>query len=64
MFIKFSGSFHCELGSLKFSETDGNDHENLKKTIGFISKTTTLHEHHAFLYISVPVFERLRRKHA
>ena len=35
-----------------------------KKTIGFISKTTTLHVHPAFLYISLPVFARLRRKHA
>ena len=25
-----------------------------KKTIGFISKTTTLHVHHAFLYIFCP----------
>ena len=25
-----------------------------KKTIGFMSKTTTLHVHHAFLYISLP----------
>ena len=26
--------------------------KNVKKTIGFIRKTTTLHVHHAFLYIS------------
>ena len=29
-----------------------------QKTIGFISKTTTLHVHQAFLYISLPVFAR------
>ena len=27
--------------------------ENVKKTIGLMSKTTTLHVHHAFLYISL-----------
>ena len=35
-----------------------------QKTIFFISKTTTLHLHHAFLYISLPVFARLRRDSA
>ena len=30
--------------------TDGK--ENIKKKISLISKTTTLHVHHAFLYIS------------
>ena len=35
-----------------------------QKTIGFISKTTTLHEHHACLYISLPVFARLRPENA
>ena len=35
-----------------------------QKTIGFISKTTTLHVHHALLYISLPVFARLRRENA
>ena len=30
---------------------DGDDNENV--TIGLISKTTTLHVHHAFLYISL-----------
>ena len=32
--------------------------------IGFTSKTTTVHVHHAFLYISLPVFARLRRENA
>ena len=31
---------------LRCNNADGN--ENVKKTIGFISKTTTLHVHHAF----------------
>ena len=52
----------ASLGTLRSNDADGND--NVKKTIGFICKTTTFHVHHAFLYISLPVFARLRRKHA
>ena len=33
---------------------DGDDNENVKKAIDWISKTTTLHVHHAFLYIFLP----------
>ena len=33
---------------------DGNDNENVKEAIGWIGKTTALHVHHAFLYISLP----------
>ena len=50
------------IGTLRFNGADGN--ENVKKTIGFTGKTTTLHLHHFFLYISLPVFARLRREHA
>ena len=32
----------------------GRQRERKKKTIGLISKTTTLHVHHTFLYISFP----------
>ena len=32
---------------------DGDGKENVKKAVGLISKTTTLHVHHAFLYISL-----------
>ena len=46
----------------KSIDADGN--ENVKKTVSFISKATTLHVHHAFLYISLPVFARLRRERA
>ena len=38
------------LGTLRSNDADSN--ENVKKTKGLISKTTTLHVHHAFLYIS------------
>ena len=47
--------------ALRSNDADGNENVK-KKTIGLISKTTTLH--HAFLYISLPVFARLRREHA
>ena len=40
------------LGSLSNDEGDGN--EDVKKAIGLLRKTTTLHVHHAFLYISSP----------
>ena len=38
------------IGTLRNYDGDGN--EKVKKTIGLMSKTTTLHVHHAFLYIS------------
>ena len=37
------------LGTLRSNDAD--DNKNVKKTIGLISKTTTLHVHHTFLYI-------------
>ena len=40
------------LGTLRNHDQDGNG--NVKKTIGLMSKTTTLHVHHAFLCISLP----------
>ena len=40
------------LGSL--GNDDGEVNENGKEGIDLISKTATLHVHHAFLYISLP----------
>ena len=40
------------IGTLRDYDGDGNG--NAKNTIGFMSKTTTLHGHRAFLYISLP----------
>ena len=37
--------------TLRNYDSDGK--ENVKKAIGLMSKTTTLHVHHAFLYISL-----------
>ena len=42
------------LGSFSNDDGDGNGNEDVKKTIGLLRKTTTLHVHHAFLYISLP----------
>ena len=41
-----------KLGS--FSNDDGDGSEDVKKAIGLLRKTTSLHVHHAFLYISLP----------
>ena len=43
---------HLLLGTLRSNHADGN--ENVKKTIGFISKTTTWHVHHAFCTFLCP----------
>ena len=40
------------IGTLRSDDGDGNG--NATKAIGLISKTTILHLHHAFLYISLP----------
>ena len=38
------------LGSFSNDDSDGN--QDVKKAIGLLRKTPTLHVHHAFLYIS------------
>ena len=48
--------------TLRSNDADGE--ENVKKTIGFISKTTALHVHHTFFVHFFPVFARLRRENA
>ena len=40
------------IGTLRSDDGDGNG--NATKAIGLFSKTTVLHVHHAFLYISLP----------
>ena len=39
------------LGTVRFH--DDEDNENVKKAIGWIRKTTTLHVYHALFYISL-----------
>ena len=45
-------SFTLVIGTLRSNDAD--DSENVKKTIGLISKTAISHVHHTFLYISFP----------
>jgi len=52
----------AQLGSLSNDDADGN--ENGKKAIGLISKTTTLHVHHAFFVHFFAVIARLQRESA
>ena len=52
------------IGTLSFKIQRRERQQGRQKTVGFISKTTTLHVYHSFLYISLPVFARLRREHA
>ena len=57
--LRFGTSTHAQKLSVRemsvgnFSNGDGN--ENVKKAIGLLSKTTSLHVHHAILYISLPL---------
>ena len=57
--LSFGTSTHARKLSVRemsvgsFSNGDGN--ENVKKSIGLLSKTTSLHMHHTFLYISLPL---------
>ena len=46
-------SLNMVLGS--FSNDGGDGNENVKSAIGLLSKTTSWHVHHAFLYISLPL---------
>ena len=41
------------LGS--FSNDDGDGYENVKTAMGLLNETSSLHVHHAFLYISLPL---------
>ena len=49
-----------QIGSLSNDDDDHND--DFKKTIGLMIKTTALHVHHAFQYISLTSTARLRRE--
>ena len=59
--LRFGTSTHARKLSVRemsvgsFSNDDGDGNENVKKAIGLLSKTTSLHMHHPFLYISLPL---------
>ena len=42
-------------GSFSNDDGDGDGYENVKTAIGLLNETSTLHVHHAFLYISLPL---------
>ena len=47
-----------------FSNDDGDGKEDVETAIGLLSKTTTLHVHHAFFVHFLTVLARLRRENA
>ena len=59
--LRFGTSTHARKLSVRemsvgsFSNDDGDSNENVKKATGLLSKTTSLHVHHAILYISLPL---------
>ena len=53
MVDKNNGEKGPELGSL--SNDDGDGKEDVKKATGLLNETSSLHVHHAFLYISLPL---------
>ena len=61
IWLRFGTSTHARKLSVRemsvgsFSNDDGDGNENVKKAIGLLSKTTSLHVHHAILYISLPL---------
>ena len=60
--VRNQGAEVRELGTLRNYDGDGNG--NVKKAIGLMSKTTTLHVHHAFFVHFFAVLAKLRREMA
>ena len=58
--VRNQGAEVKELGTLPNYDGDGNG--NVKKAIGLMSKTTTLHVHHAFFVHFFAVLAQLRRE--
>ena len=44
----------CDSETGSFSNDDGDGNQDVKKAMSLLRKTTSLHVHHAFLYISLP----------
>ena len=60
--ISFVAHFRDLVGSFSNDDADGN--ENSKTATGLLSKTTSLHVHHAFFVHFFAVTARLRRENA
>ena len=61
IWLRFGNNTHAwklsvhEMSVGSFSNDDGDSNDNIKKALGLLSKTTSLHMHHTFLYISLPL---------
>ena len=68
--LRFGTSTHARKLSVRemsvgsFSNDDGDGNENVKKAIGLLSKTTSLHVDHTFFVHFFAVTARLRRENA
>ena len=49
---------------VSFSNDHGDGNEDVKEAIGLLRKTTTLHVHHTFLYISLSSLHDYDRENA
>ena len=56
----FTASPKAFLGTFSNDDNGGDSNDSAKKGMGLLSKTTTLHVHHAFLFISLPSRENAR----
>jgi len=54
LFESWGAGAKSSVGSFSNDDGDGDGNQDVKKAIGLLRKTTTLHVHHAFLYISSP----------
>ena len=70
IWLRFGTNTHARKLSVRemsvgsFSNNDGDGNENVKKVIGLLSKTTSLHVHHTFFVHFFAVTARLRRENA
>ena len=70
IWLRFGTSTHARKLSVRemsvgsFSNDDGDGNENVKKAIGLLSKTTSLHVDHTFFVRFFAVTARLRRENA
>ena len=56
--------WHLRMRIGSFSNDDGDGNQDVKKAIGLLRKTPTLHVHHAFFVHFFTLLARLRRENA
>ena len=68
IWLRFGTNTHAQKLSIRemsvgsFSNDDGDGNENVKEAVGLLSKTTSLHVHHAFLCITLPLLHNYNMK--